>query len=50
MVFNYVWRDILLTAHGEWGGQAGDEGMLKMGITRLGLEPWLSVVEIVRVR
>lgn len=48
MVFNHVWRDILLTAHGGRGGQAGDEGMLKTGITRLGLEPWLSVVGIVR--
>lgn len=24
MVFNYVWRDIPLTAHGGRGGQAGD--------------------------
>lgn len=38
--FQLCFRDILLTALGAWGGQAGDEGVMRTGI--LDLAPWLS--------
>lgn len=43
MGFNFVWFDLLLTAQGECGGQAGGEDVMRMGVTGLGPESWLSV-------